>query len=61
MRSRILWGIVAGVASALIGELLGIHTTFGRAITFAVVFIIVFGGLAMWQSKSSASPPSVGH
>jgi hypothetical protein len=61
MRTRILWGIVAGVASALIGELLGVHTTFGRAVTFAVVFVVVFGGVAMWQSKSPAAPPSTGN
>lgn len=61
MRTRILWGIAAGIASALIGELLGIHTTSGRAVTFAVVFIIVFGGLAMWQSRSAAAPPPAGH
>ena len=28
-----------------------------RALTFAIVFVIVFGVLAIWQSKGTASPP----
>ena len=52
--ARILWGIVAGVLAALIAKFLGFEGTVSRAATVAVVFIIVFGGLA-WRDKSKST------
>ena len=52
--ARILWGIVAGVLAALIAKFLGFESAVSRATTVAVVFIIVFGGLA-WRDKAKAT------
>jgi hypothetical protein len=48
-----------GVASTLVARSFGITSTVGKAATFAIAFVLVFGGYSYWMRRSApTSSPS---
>lgn len=46
-------GIFVGVASTLVARSFGITSTFGKAATFAVAFVVVCGGYSFWARRNA--------
>jgi hypothetical protein len=52
-------GIFVGIASTLVAKSFGITSTVGKAATFAMAFVLVFGGYSYWTRRSApTSSPS---